>query len=121
MQADILNRGSDNRQATVLRREDVDLISALPHIAKETFNSIGGLYVSMHRLRKRIKRQEVFFILSQASHRFGIALSLLGFEGYQLYQCFLLCWLLPGAHQFGLQVAALSSRDSIEDVALLMG
>jgi hypothetical protein len=32
VQADILDRGPDNRQATVLGREDVDLISALPHI-----------------------------------------------------------------------------------------
>src|SRR3989440_9143897 len=32
VQADILHRGPDNRQATVLSREDVDLISPLPHI-----------------------------------------------------------------------------------------
>lgn len=120
MQADILDRGPDNREATVLGREDVDLISPLPHIAQETFNGIGGLNVSMHRLRKGIKRQEVFFVLSQASHRFEIALTILGFEGHQLYQCFLLCGLLPDAHQFGLHVAALSSRDGIQDIALFM-
>ena len=71
---DSQDRDPDNRQATVLRGEDIDLISALLHIAEEIFNGIGGLNVSMHRLRKRIKRQEVFFVLSQASHRFGIAL-----------------------------------------------
>ena len=32
MQADVLDRRPDNRQATGLRRENVDLISALPHI-----------------------------------------------------------------------------------------
>ncbi len=104
---------ASNRQATVLGREDVDLISPLPHIAEETFNGIGGLNVAVHRLRKRIKRQEMFFVLSQASHRFGIALTIPGFEGHQLYYCFLLCWLLPDAHQFGLHVGALSSGDGI--------
>ena len=113
VQADILDRGPDNRQATVLGREDVDLISPLPHIAEQTFNGISGLNVAMHRGRKRIKRQEMFFVLSQASHRFGITLSILGFEGHQLYHCFLLCWLLPDAHQFGLHVGALSSGDGI--------
>ena len=34
VQADILDRGPDNRQATALRGEDVDLISALAHITE---------------------------------------------------------------------------------------
>ena len=120
MQADILDRGPDNRQATVLSREDVDLISPLPHIAEETFNGISGLNVAMHRLRKRIKRQEMFFVLSQASHRFGIALSILGFEGSQLGQRLRLADLLPDAHQFGLHLAALSSGDGGKHIALFM-
>ena len=81
VQADILDRGPDNHQATVLRGEDVDLISALPHIAEEAFNSIGGLNVPMHPLRKGIKGQEMLFVLSQASQRLWIALAILGFEG----------------------------------------
>ena len=86
VQADILDRGPDNRQATGLRREDIDLIGALPHITEQALNGIGGLNMSMHGLRKGIKGQEMLFILSQASHRFWIALRVLGFEGGQLSQ-----------------------------------
>ncbi len=64
MQADVLHRGPDNRQATGLRREHVDLISALPYIAEQTLNGIGRLNGSVHRGRKRIKRQQVLFVLS---------------------------------------------------------
>ena len=81
VQADILHRCPDNRQATGLRREDVDLISPLPHIAEETLNGIGRLNVPMHRLRKRIKRQRLLFLLSQAPHRFWIAFAIFGFKG----------------------------------------
>ena len=42
------------------------------------------------------------------------------FEGRQLGQRLLLCWLVPDTHQFGLDGAALSSRDSIEHIALFM-
>ncbi len=55
MQANILDRGPDNRQATGFRRKDVDLIGALTHITKEAFNSIGSSNVSVHGLRKGIK------------------------------------------------------------------
>src|SRR6266568_8359088 len=67
VQVDILDRGPHNRQATVLGREDVNLISALPDVAEEAFDGVGGLDVAVHRLRKRKKREEVFFVLSQAS------------------------------------------------------
>jgi hypothetical protein len=43
---------------------------ALAHITEETLNRIGRLNVSVQRLRKGIKGQEVLFVLSQASHRF---------------------------------------------------
>ena len=56
VQADILNGGPDNRQATVLGREDVNLIGALPDVAEEAFDGIGGLNMSMHGLRKLVKR-----------------------------------------------------------------
>ncbi len=81
MQANILHRGPDNRQATGFRRKDVDLIGALAHITKEAFNGVRGSNVPVHSLRKGIKGQEVLFVFSQASHRFGIALSIFGFEG----------------------------------------
>jgi hypothetical protein len=78
MQTDILDRRPDNRQATGLRREYINLVGALSDITEETLNGIGGLNVPMHRLRKRIKRQEVLFILNEALHRLWIALSVLG-------------------------------------------
>src|SRR5205085_9625538 len=65
-------------QRTGIRREDVNWIGALAHITKQAFNGIGGLNVSVHRLRKGVKSQEMLFVLSQASHRFGIAQSVLG-------------------------------------------
>ncbi len=66
MQTDILDRRPDNGEATGLRREPVNLISVLPHIAEQTFDGIGGLNMPMHGGRELVKRQEVLFILSQA-------------------------------------------------------
>ncbi len=48
---------------------------------EEALNGIGGLNVAVHRGGELVKRQEVFFILSQASYRFGIAFAIFGFEG----------------------------------------
>ena len=42
MQADILDRGPDNRQATGLGREHINLVSALAHIAEQALNGIGS-------------------------------------------------------------------------------
>jgi len=61
MQADILDRGPDNRKATGLGRKHVNLVGALAHIAEEALNGIGGLNVPVHGLRKRIKCQQVLF------------------------------------------------------------
>src|SRR3989442_6514430 len=66
MQADVLDGRPDNCEATRFCGEDVNLIGALAHIAKQAFKSIRRLNVPVHALRERIKRQEVFFILSQA-------------------------------------------------------
>jgi hypothetical protein len=63
VQADILDRGPDDAQATGLGGEHVDLIRALAHITKEAFNSIGGLNVSMHALRELVKGEGLFFVL----------------------------------------------------------
>ena len=84
VQTDVLHGRPDNGQATGLRGEDVDLIGALAHIAEKTFNGIGALNMAVHRLRKGVKREKVLFILRQASHCFGIAYGVLGFEGSQL-------------------------------------
>ena len=120
MQADILDRGPDNRQATGLGGEDVNLIGTLAHIAEQTFNGIGGPDMPMHPLRKVVKREGFLFFLCQTAHGFWIALAVFGFEGRQLYQCFLLCRLLPNASEFSLNISALSSRDGIQDIALLV-
>ena len=55
VQADILDGGPDDRQATRLRREHINLIGALAHITEQTLNRIGRLNVSVHALRKGIK------------------------------------------------------------------
>jgi hypothetical protein len=56
VQADILDRGPNDGETTGLGGEHIDLIGALPHIAEKTLNGIGGLNVSVHALRKGIKR-----------------------------------------------------------------
>ncbi len=77
MQADVLDRGSDNREATGLRRKDVNLIGPLPHVAKQTLDGVRALNVPMHGGRELVKRQEVFFILSQVSYCLWIAFAVL--------------------------------------------
>ncbi len=120
MQADIQNGCPDNREATGLRRKHVNLIRTLPYIAEQTLDGIGGLNVAVHSHRKRIKREEMLFVLSEASHRLGIAHSVLGFEGGQLCQRLLLGRLLPNPNQFGLDIAAFSFGDGGEHIALFM-
>ncbi len=55
MKTDILDGRPDNRQATGLGLEDVNLIGALSHEAKETFDSIRRLNVTMQDLASRRK------------------------------------------------------------------
>ena len=95
MKADILHDSPDNGQTAHLRGEGINLIGPLSDIAEKALDRIGGLNVAMHGRGKGVKRQQMLFILHQAPYRFGIALSIFGFEGRQLDQCFLLCWLLP--------------------------
>ena len=70
MQADVLDRRPDNGKATGFCGEDVNLLGALPHIAKQAFNGFGRLDEPVHGRRKRVTGQQVLFILIQASHRF---------------------------------------------------
>ncbi len=120
VQADILDSGPHNGQATVLGREDINLIGALAHIAEETLDGIGGLNVPMHRSWKRIKCQRLLFLLAQASHGFGIAFAIFGLEGLQLDHGLLFAGLPPNRYEFGGNLSALSSGDRIEHIALLM-
>ena len=74
----------------------------------------------VNSLRKGIKREEVLFILRQASHCFGIAYGVLSFEGSQLGERLWLCRLLPNARQLGLDLSSFASRNSSKHVALFM-
>jgi len=57
----------------VLWGKDVNLIGPLPHVAEEAFDGIGGLNMSVHDLRKFVKRVGLLLLFNQASHRFVIA------------------------------------------------
>ncbi len=63
-QADILHDRPHNAQARSLRRKGVNLIGALAHIAKQALNRIGAPNVTMQNRRKRIKGQQMLFILT---------------------------------------------------------
>jgi hypothetical protein len=78
MQADILDGCPDDSQATHLGSEHVNLIGALPHEASQTLDGIGSLNVAVHALRELVKGEGLLFLLSQASHRFWIALAVFG-------------------------------------------
>ncbi len=97
-QVDILHHSPDNGQTGRLRRKGVNLIGALAHIAKETFNGIGRANGAMHDRWESIKRQQMLFIFTQAADGFGIALLLFGFKGRQIEQrvLFLLLFEDPG-------------------------
>jgi hypothetical protein len=77
-QADILHHRPDDRQAAGFGRKGVNLIGALPHIAKQAFNGVGTSDVAVHDRRKRIKRQQMLFIFAQAAYGFWIALLVFG-------------------------------------------
>ena len=116
MQADILDGGPNDGQATGLRREHVDLISPLAHIAEKTFNGVGRLNVPVHGSREGIKRERLLFLLSQASDRLWIALAVFGFEGRQVNECLLFGGLSPDPSEFGCHFSALSAGDSVQDI-----
>ncbi len=70
VQTDILDGGPDNGETTGLRCEHINLIGALPHIAEQAFDGVGGLNMSVQGLRKLVKREEVLFIFRQAAQRY---------------------------------------------------
>ena len=61
-QANILHHRPDDRHTTGFGREDINLIGALPHIAKQAFNRIGAANVAVHDWREGIKGQQMLFI-----------------------------------------------------------
>src|SRR5579884_3581794 len=75
-----LHHRPHNSQTTSFCGEGVNLIGALSDIAKEAFDRIGRTDIPMHHLGKGIKREQMLFVLYQATDRFGIALLVLAFE-----------------------------------------
>ena len=68
VQANILDGGPNNRQATVLSREHVNLVGALAHIAEEALDGIGRLNMMMHGRGKGIKRLDSARLRGSAEH-----------------------------------------------------
>jgi len=56
-QSNPLDGGPDNREATHLGREHVNLVGALAHITEETFDGVGGSNIPVHGLRKLVIRE----------------------------------------------------------------
>ena len=77
-QTDILHDCPDNGETTGFRREGVNLIGALPDIAKEAFNRIGTANGAMHDGRKGIKSQQMLFIFAEAADSFRVAQAVFG-------------------------------------------
>ena len=112
---------ASNREATGLRRECVNLICALSYVALRGFRWHWWFEdVGACGFRELVKRQGLLFLLSQASHRFWVALAVFGLEGVQLDHGFLFAWLIPDANELSLNITSLSSGNGIQDVALLM-
>src|SRR5207237_111753 len=107
-------------QTTGFRREGVDLIGALAHIAKQAFDGIGAANVAMHDLREGIKGQEMVLIFREATHSFWIALLVFGFEGRQVQESLLLLVLFPNPHQLGGDLLLLALGNGIATFAAPM-
>ena len=69
-QADILHDGPHDGQTTGFSGKGVNLIRALPDIAKETFNGIGTADIAMHDRWKSVKCQKMLFIFTEAADGF---------------------------------------------------
>ncbi len=119
-QADILHHRPNDAQTTGFRSECVNLIRALSDIAKQAFNGIGAANVTMHDLWKGIKRQKMFFILTQAADRFWIAQAVFPFEGCQLRACFLHCLCFPDPSQFGRHLLVLTMGNGVCNLSFKM-
>ncbi len=94
---DILHHGPDNGQATGFRGEDVNLIGAPSHIAKQAFNGIRAANVAMHDLRESIKSQQMLLIFRETADRFWIAQVIFAFKGCSLSKRLLFGSRLPDA------------------------
>ena len=117
---DILHHRPNNGQTAHLRCEGINVIGALSNIAEKAFDSISRLNMTRHGRWKGIKRQHMFFILSQTPHGFGVALSIFRFKRMQIDERIFLLLLFSNSAEFGLDFLAFSSRDGSHNVALLV-
>jgi hypothetical protein len=97
VKTDILHHSPDNGETAHLRREGINLIATLSHMAEKAFDGIGRLNMTRHGRGKGIKREEMLFILSQAPYCFGVALSLLRFKRIQIDERVFLLLLVPNS------------------------
>src|SRR6266566_3133343 len=86
-QANVLHHGPHNGETRSLCREGVNSIRTVPHIAKKTFNGVRRTDIAVHDRWKRIKREEMCFVFTEAAHRFGIALAVFALKGRELSAC----------------------------------
>ena len=76
-----LHHRPHNGETTGFGGEGINLIGSLSHIAEKAFDGVGRANVAMHDLRKGVKREQMLFILHQASDCLRIALLVLALEG----------------------------------------
>jgi hypothetical protein len=67
---DILHDRPNNRQPTGFGREGINLVGALSHVTKKTFNRIGRANIAMHHLWEGIKGEQMLFIFTETTDRF---------------------------------------------------
>ncbi len=121
MQADILDGGPNNGQATVLGGKHINLIGALPDKAPETFNGVRALNMVLHDRRKGVKRQGLLFLFRPGfSQPRDNACHIWRFSAANWTRVSSQLALSPDDHQFGGNLRPLTSRDSVENIALLM-
>ncbi len=119
-QVDVLHDSPHDGQATGFRREGVNLIGAQSNIAKETLDGVGTPNVAVHNGWKRVKRQEMFFILAETADSFGIALLIFGFEGDQIEQRIFFLLLFENSGKFRTDLFAFTMRNRVQNIALFM-
>jgi hypothetical protein len=117
---DPLHHCPHNGETTGFGGEGVNLISALSDSAEKAFNGVARANRAMHHLGKGVKREQMVFILHQASDRFGVALLVLAFEGGQLNKRFLFGGGFPDPGELRHDGSALALGNGIHDGALFM-
>src|SRR6266487_4683132 len=67
------------RNAPLIKSND-NLVRALSHVTKKTFNGIGRANIAMHHRWEGIKGEQMLFIFTETTKRFWIALLVFDFE-----------------------------------------